>query len=690
MMEFLIADTFTNSFAQLTEEKQKTVKTAACDLHLNPTTSYLAFHKLDRARDAQFCSMRITDDIQLIIHKTDDSLLLVYVDHHDQADHWAEQRTITPHPITGAAQLVAFREVAETIATADAVVVDRIAAKPALFAHLPMDTLLHHSVPPEWVDTVYNANNETLLEIVEHLPQEAAEAVLELATGSTPKPTPLAVDIDPFDHSDAQRRFRVIASLDELQRALEYPWEKWAIFLHPSQRQLVERDYAGPARVSGSAGTGKTVVALHRAVQLVRRHPQSRVLLTTFSEPLAQAMGRKLVFLAGDQPRIVVRAIHNIGQDLYTEAFGAPTLVSQKLLVQLLEEAAAQHGNHTFTARFLLGEWSDVVDAWQLHSWEAYRDVPRLGRKTRLGRKQRETLWSIFAHVQGELTRHNLLTWPEIFARITDQHANRTKPLFDFAVIDEAQDMGVAEIRFLAGLGVSQTNGLFFAGDLGQRIFQQPFSWQALGVDVRGRSQTLRVNYRTSHQIRHLADCLLPSALGDVDGNLESRVATVSVFNGPIPTINICPNAQHEAQFVAAWIGDALRQGFHPHEIAIFVRDRAQWERAKQAVNQSGCTAMTMDDTMETTTGHILIASMHLAKGLEFRAVVVMACDENVIPLQERIETVTDESDLEEVYNTERHLLYVACTRARDYLLITGVDPASEFLDDLKSTRLYK
>lgn len=688
-MEFRIADTFTGSLARLTAQEQKSVKSTAFDLHLNPAAPSLRFHKLERAKDARFWSMRITDDIRLIVHKTDDSLLLAYVDHHDGAYRWAERRKIEPHPITGAAQLIELREVAEEIATADAVVVDRVAAKPALFAHLPMDDLLHYSVPPEWLGAVYNATEDTLLDIADYLPQEAAEALLELAIGNRPQPTPVSTVVaDPFNHPDAQRRFRVVASLDELQRALEYPWEKWAVFLHPSQRQLVERDYPGPARVSGSAGTGKTVVALHRAVQLARRHPQSRVLLTTFSEPLAHALRHKLFFLAGNEPRIVVRSIHAIGLELFAEVFSAPTLVSQDLLAQLLEEASVQHGNHKFTTRFLLGEWSDVVDAWRLLSWEAYRDVPRLGRKTRLGGKQREALWSIFAHVQRELAQRKLVTWPEIFARVTDQLANRAEPLFDFAVIDEAQDMGVAEIRLLAGLGASRANGLFFAGDLGQRIFQQPFSWKALGVDVRGRSQTLRVNYRTSHQIRHLADRLLPTALGDVDGNLESRAGTVSVFNGAVPTIQICPDAQQEAQCVAAWIGDVLQQGVYLHEIAVFVRDRAQMDRAKRAVSQCFCASVELDDKMATTTNHIAIASMHLAKGLEFRAVVVMACDEDVIPLQERIETVTDESDLEEVYNTERHLLYVACTRARDHLLITGVDPASEFLDDLKDTHV--
>jgi superfamily I DNA/RNA helicase len=254
---------------------------------------------------------------------------------------------------------------------------------------------------------------------------------------------------------------------------------------------------------------------------------------------------------------------------------------------------------------------------------------------------------------------------------------------FQFAVIDEAQDVSVAQLRFLAALGSNRANGLFFAGDLGQRIFQQPFSWKALGVDVRGRSRTLRVNYRTSHQIRAQADRLLDPEVSDVDGNTESRGSTVSVFNGPPPIIRVLKTQEEEIQFVAHWIKERAAAGVLPHEFGIFVRSAAQFERAQSAAKGAGLPFKVLDERVETASGRISIGSMHLAKGLEFRAVVVMACDDEVIPLQERIETVGDGADLQDVYDTERHLLYVACTRARDFLLVTSTGPASEFLADL-------
>lgn len=323
-----------------------------------------------------------------------------------------------------------------------------------------------------------------------------------------------------------------------------------------------------------------------------------------------------------------------------------------------------------------------MVDAWQLRTWEAYRDVSRLGRKTRIGGRQREALWQIFERLREELNRRDVATWADVFGRVTQQLIDSGRRPFDFAVVDESQDLGVAEARFLAALAADRPDGLFFTGDLGQRIFQQPFSWKFLGIDVRGRSHTLRINYRTSHQIRAQADRLLPTSIADVDGNAESRRGTISIFNGPAPEIELFDDKKAEIEGVAAWLATHAGEGCLPHEISVFVRAPGQLKMARAAVKAAGLQNTELREKVEAVAGKVAISTMHLAKGLEFRAVAVMACDDEVLPLQERIEAVADEADLEDVYNTERHLLYVACTRARDHLHVSGVDPASEFLDD--------
>ncbi len=691
-MEFRIADTFTNSLAKLRGDEQTAAKTTAFDLQMDPSNPGMQFHKLDKAKDKNFWSVRVSGDIRLIVHKTEASLLLCYVGHHDSAYQWAERRKIERHPTTGAAQIVEIRETVREIEIPQYVHREEPARpappKPLLFAEMKDADLLGYGVPSEWLNDIRVADEDKLLELVDHLPSEAAEALLELATGGTPKlPVRAAADADPFAHPDAQRRFRVMADADELQRALDYPWEKWTVFLHPAQRETVTRSYAGPARVAGSAGTGKTVVALHRAAHLAAENPDAKVLLTTFSITLARNLRQKLTRLIGDKPKneIAVRAINEVGLELYESAFGKPHVPTPSMLRALLKTASESVEPHHFSPGFLESEWNDVVDAWQLGTWDAYRDVARLGRKTRLGEKQRVLLWSIFDRVMADLKERGLVTIPTVFAAATKRVESGGISPADFVVIDEAQDISVPQLRFLAAIAGHKENGLFFAGDLGQRIFQTPFSWISLGVDIRGRSQTLRINYRTSHQIRRQADRLLQPELADVDGNLESRRGTVSAFNGPEPSIQVAESATQETKLIASWLNERIKDGVKPDEIGVFVRSDAELPRARAAVAEAGLKTVELDASTDTAPGAVSLCPMHLAKGLEFRAVVVAACDDEILPLQARIEAVSDDSDLEEVYNTERHLLYVACTRARDNLLITGVDPVSEFLDDLRN-----
>jgi superfamily I DNA/RNA helicase/mRNA-degrading endonuclease RelE of RelBE toxin-antitoxin system len=692
-MEFRIADTFTDSLGRLTAQEQKAAKTTAFDLQLDPTSNGLSFHKLDRAKDANFWSVRVNADIRIIVHRTASSILLVYVDHHDDAYKWAERRKIERHPTTGAMQLVEVRERVEEVEIfkpkeVAATPVPAAKSSPPLFDNLRKFELMAFGVPEEWVNDVRTATEDTLFDIIEHLPLEAQEALLKLAVGEKPQPPePVPAEADPFAHPDAQRRFRVLTNADELRQALDYPWDKWAVFLHPAQADLVERSFAGPTRVSGSAGTGKTIVALHRAAHLARANPSSTVLLTTFSKPLANALRSKLASLVGNEPqvsaRIVVKAVSAVGYDLFSQRFGQPQIAPAPLIKSLIGKAATEVEGHKFTTQFLIGEWNDVVDAWQLRSWEDYRDVSRLGRKTRIGGKQRETLWAIFERVRSGLAERGVVTWSDIFGRLAESLILSSPRPYDFAVIDEAQDLGVAEARFFAALAAGCGDGLFFAGDLGQRIFQQPFSWKALGLDVRGRSFTLRINYRTSHQIRTYADRLLPSTVSDVDGNTEGRRGTVSMFDGPPPVVMACTDVDHECRLVSGWISDRVKEGCSPREIGVFVRSDAELIRARAATKAAGARAVELSEKVEAEDGAVAIGTMHFAKGLEFRSVVVMACDDEVIPQSDRIESVADNADLEEVYNTERHLLYVACTRARDHLFVTGVKPVSEFLDDM-------
>jgi len=698
-MQFRIADSFTKALGKLSAQEQSATKVTVFDLQQNPSSPGLKFHRIDKSKDPNFWSIRVNRDVRIVVHKTDASFLICHVGHHDDAYKWAERRRIETHPKTGAAQIVEVRERVEEISRpvytgpepgmAEAADVAQERILPPLFDALSLDDLLDIGVPKDWAGDVQRASEDSFFEIADHMPAEAAEALLDyVATGVLRRPEVAFAGGDPFDHPDAMRRFRVMDDVEELSRALDYPWDQWTVFLHPSQRQVVDQDFNGPARVSGSAGTGKTVVALHRAARFLKSDPKAKVLLTTFSSPLSNALEHKLERLAGAGQEIVSRAtvlpFNGVAKDLFVLAFGRdPRPATKEQISAALKQAVAEIEISAFTIRFLMSEWTNVVDAWQIETLEAYRDVPRLGRKNRLGAKQRERLWPIFMHARESLEGQGILTWAQIFARVTEHYTARDDKPFTHIVVDEAQDLGVPELRMLSAISDTDGNALFFAGDLGQRIFQEPFSWLALGIDIRGRSQTLKVNYRTSHQIRRASDRLLPKSVRDVDSNEEGRTGTVSVFNGPEPEIQTHPDEDTENTRVALWVREVVDDGMEPEEIGIFVRSDAELSRARAVVSEAGKKPLELSDRVEERQGRISIGTMHLAKGLEFKTVIVMACDDDVLPLQDRIETVADETELDEVFDTERHLFYVACTRARDRLLVSGVEPASEFFDDM-------
>jgi len=684
-VNFLIADTFTASFNRLSGVDQKAVKASVFDLQMDPTGNGIQLHRIDKSKDENFWSARVNRDVRLIVHKTDDSLLVAYVGHHDDAYAWAERRRIEAHPRTGAIQIVEVRERVEEVAkpaTFDFVFPEparsreKETAPAALFSSLDDNALLSIGVPSDWLADVRAASEDGFFALAGHLPAEASEALLEYAaTGRLAAPAPALAIADPFAHPDALRRIRLIADQEELEQALAFPWEKWGVFLHPSQRALVERSFSGPARVAGSAGTGKTIVAIHRAVRLARDNPNARILLTSFSQPLADAMAKKVLVLApetgGIVPRVTTASFRGIAEQMYQLEYGVrPRIASDAVLRERLRAAATATGLKGFSERFLLSEWTNVIDAWGLKSLDAYSTVQRMGRKSKLGPNQRARLWPVFQAVRDGLAAERYTTWADVFTGLADALAGRPIKPFDHVIIDEAQDLAPAELRFFAALAPAVADGLFLSGDVGQRIFQHPYSWASLGVDVRGRSHTLKVCYRTSQQIRRAADRLLPTVLRDTDGLEDERRGIVSVFDGPAPEVKFLATAATEAETVHDAIETWLSEGIAAHEIGLFVRTSELVARARAAIaGIKGAAEM-------------VTVPMSLAKGLEFRAVVVMACDEGILPLDERVAEAADEAELDEIYETERRLLYVACTRAREHLLLTGVMPTSEYLSD--------
>jgi superfamily I DNA/RNA helicase/mRNA-degrading endonuclease RelE of RelBE toxin-antitoxin system len=687
-MTLLYASTFADAIAKLTHKEQKQVKITTVDLMIDLKGAGLSLERINRAEDEKLWSARVSGDLRIILRRDGEDVLLAYVGHHDEAYRWAERRKIVPHERTGAMQIVELVETVEEVGSANT---------PPEYSHektvetvvqpfwvLTDDQMLDVGVPRDWLQPVREMAEGDLDNLFERLPAEAAEALYDFATGGKLEDH-IAVAAkpgeNPFVHPDAQRRFRILDNIEELQAALDAPFEKWAVFLHPAQQELVEKKVGGPTRVTGSAGTGKTIVALHRAVHLVRHDNAANVLLTTFSKKLAEALESKRDILTEAdtalRKRIAVRPLDQAAIELYTRMHSQPNRATPSQIRSFLSEAEKAGLGQGLSKEFLFEEWDELVDAWGVSDPDQYAAIPRTGRRTRLGAQQREAAWSVFHFVRRRLKERNLVTWAMIYGALTDwlEEEGFGKLPYTHIVVDEAQDLTVAQVRFLAQAGQDRKDALFLAGDIGQRIFRLPFSWAKLGLDIRGRSHSLKVNYRTSHQIRAMADRLLPPSITDMDGIEEGRRGTVSVFDGVEPKVVLAKDKDDECAKVAAWIEGCIEADIAQAQIGILVRSDGQLGRARNAAKAAG-----LDPRSEIG---ITIVTMHDAKGLEFRAVAVMACDEDILPDPARLAMIGDIAEMETAYETERHLLYVACTRARDKLLVSGVMPGSEFIDDI-------
>ena len=694
-MEFRIAETFQKSLNNLTNQEQKIVKAKAFDIQLNIAGNSNQFHRLDRAKDNNFWSVRVNSDIRIIAHKSGKSVMLTYVDHHDDAYKWAANRVIRKHPRTGAAQIIEIKEATNPVSTSDNA--PHTTENDKLFIELDSDLLALIGVPEEFVAQVQACDEAMFFELTEKLPAEASEKLIEYAAGGISKEdlaqAPIFIqDTNKDDelglgHPDAARRFALVTDEAALHAALDFPWHKWTVFLHPDQKRFTELSYKGSARVSGSAGTGKTIVALHRAVYLHKQNPDKNILLCTFTKTLASALKQKLDILLGQDKaaldKIDVMHLEGVAFAHLKRNGRQPNIASKTQLLNFLRRSAQSVQITNYENGFLLSEWENVIDDWGIETLEDYTNLSRVGRKSKLGTNQRKDLWRIFDETKQLLKSRNLTTWSHIFRELS--LTNDPSAQYDHVIIDEAQDISSAELSFLARHYGDKPNGLFFAGDTGQRIFRAPFSWSSLGVDVRGKSNILKVNYRTSQQIRAKADLLLPKEIKDGDNQSEDRSGTVSVFSGEPPKISLSDDEAGEAKIVSDWIKEQVDQGIAPTEIGVFVRTEHQYKRALNAIKNSGNTGVVLNYKLDGDDSSINYGTMHLAKGLEFRSVAVMACDENVLPLRERVKLFTEDADIEEVERTERQLLYVACTRARESLLVTGVGVGSKYLYELIS-----
>jgi hypothetical protein len=694
---FAFADSFLGRVQSLPNEAKKLVLRKTAEFAATPDAPGFNAEMLSGvARQNGWRSARVDRDLRLIWTRIEDTIVFAWVDRHDDAYAWADRNRLRVNPRTGSAQRYVAPEIVAALPERTGAVAsvagseastDQPAQAPP-FSGEDDEYLLGLGVPEEWVGQIKSLPAAADLDgLIGLLPDEAWERLVDLANGRRPNVGANASlpDVgDPLKHPDSKRHFMLLSDDAALDQVLSGDWDAWQVFLHPSQRAAVETRHRGPSLVSGAAGTGKSVVAVHRAAFLARRHPEARILLTSYSKTLSVRLAQQLDrLLRGDgtaRGRIEVAHLDRRLMDFARLRLGPVNIASRTHIQPLLDRAAREAKLESKDPGFLWAEWETVIDAWGIDSEDAYLRAQREGRGLALPPSARSRVWPVFSTTIAGLARQKMRTWSSVARAVGELLQSRSDRPYSHIVADEAQDLSPAQLLFLRSLVAPGDDDITLGADIGQRIYRRPFSWLAAGIDVRGRACRLRVSYRSTQQILRLADrVVLPPVAEGQEDLLRDAVA---VRAGPKPRLVPCASVTEEAEAAGKWIRACLDDGIPAAQIAIFARTSTMVERVgAKAARLAGTKWAELKDEREPEGDTIMLGTIHAAKGLEFRAVAIIGCGHNQIPLPSVLTATTSARDVALAEASERQLLYVALTRARDLLLVTWTGEPSSYLE---------
>ncbi|MFD5288355.1 UvrD-helicase domain-containing protein [Streptomyces rochei] len=698
---------FLMEFAALEKHVQKRVfevfeKFAAA------THAGLHLEKLTRQRDPRLRTIRITDFWRGVVLKPEegDGYLLLKVLPHDKANHWAERHRAS---VNAASQGIEIRnDVGLERATSELRAVTRQDAT-RLFpeATYPDKVLRSLGVDAEIIPIVRLIPDETHLEVLHRvLPEQQYDVLLGLATGMSPEEVDREVvqvyaaaaardtttaAADPLASAMAHARGRVVlvSGTDELREILDRPFDAWRVFLHPSQYRIAyQESYRGSAQVTGGPGTGKTVVALHRALHLARRlpadAPDGSILLTTYTRALAAELDRSLGLLIPDdrlRAKIAVINVDALAYDIVRsrQGGGPVKLVTDQKEITARWARIARRLGLEFADVFLDQEWRHVILAQDLRTPEAYLKASRPGRGTALPPVRRLQAWRAIEAFEQQLRQSGERTFLQICAEAANLLAEQDEPRFRHVIVDEAQDLHPAQWRFLRALVPEGRDDLFIAGDSHQRIYGNKVSLRSLGIAVTGRSHRLRINYRTTHEILAWSSALLTGTPVDSADSDSSLAGYRSTLHGRRPAYVHHVSRTDEIAAAVARITEWTAAGVAPEDIAVAARFIQLGRDLGNALERAGHATHILGNSAPGP--GVRIATMHRMKGLEFRCVAVLGVSEGMLPMRAAITPVdVDPQQHQEDINTELSLLFVACTRAREDLLVSCHGVPSPFL----------
>jgi hypothetical protein len=685
-MKLLIYDKFWDSFMQLNKGTQKKVTEFMDKFRENSKSSAINLESINTFKDPSLKTARIDQKYRAIIKAPDkgDTFFLLWVDNHDEAMDWACSKIFHWNETTQAVQVFSAMESVEIPIPPQ--------MQQGLLEKHGKNKLINLGVPEILLPSVLQINDLNDLEKMQsYLPTDVFENLFYLLDGADIDQLIYEINegkISAGNHEDQlrsinnQRSFMEWTDNNLLNEILEGNLDKWKYYLHPTQRKLVEDSYPGTIKVSGGAGTGKTVAALHRFKKLVENNTNpSPVLFTTFTKALTQ----NLKHLAGEwlstQRNYRIDNIDYLAFELaksyklideQSKVFGLSAVKSPaELWQEVMDNELAG-----YDIDFLMDEFEQVILFNGITDFNGYKSVSRMGRGRAISIKKRLEIWNLIEKYQAKKSNYSLFHKEEVYNLVTiHHHCNLLYP-FAHIVADELQDFSNVELRFIRSLTEVKPNDLFLVGDPLQSIYNKKINFTKAGIEIRGRrNRRLRINYRTTEEIKKLAVSVIEDChYDDFDGQEEEKKGYVSLFHGPKPHYQLFQQKQEETAFVLKTIKKLVEEsGCHFSNIAISARSREGIKEFAQALHK--------DDLpyYETHSGKsigdksgIRILTFHSIKGLEFKHVFLVDVNHRTCPKLHADFAQMDESEKEQHLKSEKSLVYVAISRAIEKLTITG------------------
>ena len=691
-----ISEDFLTAFAALPRQIQGKVTEFINKFRNNPQSPGINYEKINGGMDKKIWSVRIDDTYRGITVRQPETgvYLLLWVDHHDEAYAWARNKKCEINPKTGAIQVF------DIVTTP---VVKPVAQDCVLFAELTDGGLIELGVPEEQIPFVRSIGDaqefysqkgsfasdtfEALSWVVEGIPvDEVIELFKEEKEGSKPAEN-LA---DALDSPLSLKSFVVVEGEEELRRIMAEPLEKWRVFLHPTQRKIVNKNYSGSARVLGGAGTGKTVVAMHRAKHLAAGlKDKERILFTTYTANLASDIKdnlRKICTLDEIRRIDVINLDAWVSQFLREHGYPAEIAYDEKADNLWEETVTGTDFSGEFPVSFYEEEYNRVVVAQEAFSLEKYVKASRTGRGTRLDRKKRMQIWKVFEAYQNLMKENqvrDINTAMYECRLLIEKTSSETR--YKHVIVDEGQDLSANAFRLLRSIaGEEHENDIFIVGDAHQRIYKNKAALSKCGINIRGRSSVLRINYRTTEEIRKTAFALLNGiSFDDLDDSFDTGDRCQSLTHGSVPEIIAAANANEEFDEILAKVKGLIDGGVAAKNICIVARTHKLLDDYIAHFTSSGirCYEIKGNKADDRGLDGIRVATMHRVKGLEFQYVFVVAANNRIIPLASVIDH-TDAISEQETMTAEKCLFYVAMTRAQKGAYISGYGKMSEFLQE--------